>query len=104
MSLLAAGTAHDGELPKVLDGLSLVETSWSWTPAPVAVVRDKAAGTVSATITASTDGFAMRSLAEQDVMVSTFGATLASFARPQSPGDTGVLAGVVAPEGGGHAP
>ena len=85
VSLLAAGSAHDGELPKVLDGLSLVETSWSWTPAPVAVVRDKAAGTVSATITASTDGFAMRSLAEQDVMVSTFGATLASFARPQSP-------------------
>ena len=52
---------------------------------PVAVVRDRAAGTVSATITASTDGFAMRSLAEQDVMVTTFGATLASFARPQSP-------------------
>ena len=52
---------------------------------PVAVVQDRPCGTVSATITASADGFAMRSLREQDVMAAMYGATLAPFARPQSP-------------------
>ena len=43
--------------------------------------------------------FAMRSLAEQDVMATTYGATLASFARPQSPVCADHLA-VVPPKGG----
>ncbi len=104
VSLLAAGTAHDGELPKVLDGLSLVETSWSWTPAPGGGgarqggrhgvgddhgvdgrVRDAVVGR------AGRDGEHVRG----DV----------GIVRPApESGDTGVLAGVVAPEGGGHAP
>lgn len=83
-SLLSTGDV-DGELPKVMQGLVDGETSWPWTPGPVSVVRDRATGTVSATLTASTDGFPMRSPAEQDAMVATFGATLAPFARPQSP-------------------
>lgn len=83
-SLLTAGD-NDVDLPRVLRGVSTGETSWPWTPGPVAVVRDRAAGTVSATLTASTDGFPMRSLSEQDVMVATFGSTLAPLARPQSP-------------------
>ena len=85
VSLLGSGPGDASDIPAAMKGLSLVETSWPWTPAPVAVVRDRAAGTVSASLTASTDGFAMRSLPEQDVMATTYGATLASFARPQSP-------------------
>ena len=83
--LLTTGDGADPDLPKAMRGLAVVVTSWPWTPAPVAVVRDRRAGTVSATLTASTDGFPMKSLPEQDVMVAVFGSTFSPFARPLSP-------------------
>ena len=64
-SLLAAGAETEPTCPPALQGLSIGETSWPWTPGPVAVVRDRACGTVSATMSAATDGFPMRSSASR---------------------------------------
>ena len=104
MSLLAAGL---GSRRRAAQGAGRpvvgVETSWAWTPGPVAVVRDQAAGTVSATITASTDGFAMRSLRRAGRDGEHVRGDVGVVRPAPEPGDTGVLAGVVAPEGGGDA-
>ena len=59
---------------------------WGWVPAgPVAVVRDRRAGTVSATVSATATGFPVKSLREQDGMLAGWGAALSPLARHQCP-------------------
>ena len=84
-SLLAAGPGFEQERPRELRGLEAIETTWPWTPGPVGVIRDRPFKTLSATISATADGFAMKSLHEQDVMLAAFGACASPLARPQSP-------------------
>ena len=67
-SLLAAGPGFEHQLPPALSGLELLDAPalWPGSDTPVAVVRDRPAGTVSMVVRVSATGFAVASLAEQD--------------------------------------
>jgi hypothetical protein len=84
-SLLAAGPGYELDLPGELAGIEVVEVGWEWAPSGVAVVRDRRAGTVSATVTATATGFAVSSRREQDGMLAGWGAALSPLARAGCP-------------------
>ena len=78
---------------------------WDWVPAgPVAVVRDRQAGTVSATVPATATGFPVKSLREQDRMFAGWGAALSPLAHDQCPVVRVDLAGMVPPRRGRGPP
>jgi hypothetical protein len=71
-------------LPRSLAGLRIVESELDHC-APMAVVLDDRAGTLTATLRVSGRGFPLASAEEQDAMVAAWGAALTPFARERCP-------------------
>ena len=80
-------TANDNELPAGLRGIEILEipSTWQTRQAPVGVVHDRLAGTVSIVLAARGPGFAIASPVEQDHLVGSWGAVLAPIARARCP-------------------
>ena len=73
-------------LPKMLQGLELTETSPGQAGRrPVAIIRDRIAGTVTTVIRIHGHGFPLASAGEQDTMLTSWAAALSPFARERSP-------------------
>lgn len=79
-SLLGNGNAV---LPVVLRGLELIESPAGG--AVVALVRDRAAGTVTGVVRVRGRGFPLASAREQDAMLARWGSALSPFSRERSP-------------------
>jgi hypothetical protein len=86
-SLLGAGPGYENDLPTAMAGLELIEVTASWLNRPVgiAVLRDKAAGTITAVLRAQGSGFPLSSPSEQDGLLASWGGALAPFARERGP-------------------
>jgi hypothetical protein len=75
------GDNAGADLPPVLGGLEL----WDPPDHRFAIVRDRAAGTVTAVLRLQGQGFPLASPGEQDAMLAAWGAALSPFAREHSP-------------------
>ncbi len=86
-SLLGSGPGYEIDLPRSLLGLELLEVGASWIPGSpaYAVIWDSKAGTVSAIVPVSAEGFPVASNGEQDALVQSWGAALAPLSRAQNP-------------------
>jgi hypothetical protein len=82
-SLLGAGSGFESEVPKVLDGLALLEVPAPWVARPVGigVVHDAAAGVLTASLPVSASGFPLAAPEEQERMLAVWAGALAPFAR-----------------------
>jgi hypothetical protein len=79
------GDNTDTALPGVLKGLELTEIPpTAGGRRPVAVVRDRKAGTITAALRIHGHGFPLASAREQDTMLSAWSAALSPFARERS--------------------
>ena len=76
---------NDEPLPPALAGLELLDTTFADVTGPVAVVRDRRAGTVTAVVRVQGRGFPLAGDAEQDLLLARWGAALSPFARERSP-------------------
>jgi hypothetical protein len=75
------GDNTNAVLPKPLHGLELLETP----DVPFGIVRDRAAGQVTAVLKVRGQGFPLASAIEQDAILAGWGASLSPFARAHSP-------------------
>jgi hypothetical protein len=87
-SLLATGSdGHDTDLPRVLQGLELLDIEVSWHPGQrhAGIVFDSKVGTLSMVVAVEGSGFPIASAREQDGLIASWGSALAPLARAQSP-------------------